>query len=111
MKKSVIFWNVMILLVELVIGLIFWYQDLGTYLMVISSFHSLFLFAVMVDDCETFNGDSYSLFLFISFFGVILLILFLIACFFLHPVMVDFWGKVIGWIPKTFDKINEKLDK
>lgn len=109
MKKSTIFWNVIILLVETIIGLIFFYSNFLGYLMVLGMLHSIFLLGLAVEN--KFDKNPYNLFLLVSYLGILMSLLFLIIMVFIHPKMLRFWDKFFKWIPNTFNKINEKLDK
>lgn len=73
MKNSEIFWNGIILLVEVIIGLLFFYSDFMTYAVVLGFLHSVFLFAHMIDSDLTSDSSFFPAFLFVSFAGGILL--------------------------------------
>lgn len=109
MKNSEIFWNGIILLVEVLIGLIFFYGDFITFVLTLGVLHSIFLFAHLVDGDLTSDSSFFPAFLFVSFFGGFLLgvgcIMFIIYKFSesrLNP---------IPWLIDKFEDFNEWLDR
>jgi len=104
MKNSEIFWNSLVILVEIIIGFIWFQSDFKDFCIGILLLHSLFLCAYM------FDSDTPKPFLFVSFLGVFILAI-------TSVMFTIFWicdnNKFKGfklWISDRIDKFNNFLN-
>lgn len=110
MKRSIIFWNFMIIVLELLLGLAFFGNSFGEYCAVLFGLlHSLFLIGEFEDSCSR-NKDRFEpYFLLISPLGVIILIVGLVIFFIIK--FEESRYNPIKPIRKWITKFNKWLDR